>query len=367
MIHFAIGTKAQLIKTAPVMKRLCERGMAYRYIDLGQHRKTTERLRQVFHLRAPDVSLTLVGSGNVASVQDAARWMAHLLGKICRNRREVFQSLFAGLPGVCVIHGDTLSTLLGLIAAKRAGMKVCHLEAGLRSRNWLHPFPEELVRLVCMTYADHLAAPSDWAHQNLIASGYGAKAFRMSGNTGLDAVTDMLTRGPEPAPVGPPYAVVSIHRFETIMRRKRLETLVRFLVEVASQLPVRFVVHEPTARRLRRYGLMSMLQKNAIALLPGLDYPEFLSLIQTAAFVLTDGGSVQEECVYLGIPCLLFRKHTERPDGLGANVCLSGFDPDTLRAFVRDYQQYRRAPALAEIRPSDGVIDYLVAAGYTEP
>ena len=91
---------------------------------------------------------------------------------------------------------------------------------------------------------------------------------------------------------------------------------------------------------------------------------ETITIRKPGKFVVTDGGSVQEECAYLGKPCLLFRKRTERIDGLGENVCLSGLNPETLRAFVREYPRYRRPPAAIEERPSDTVIDFLLSRGY---
>jgi UDP-N-acetylglucosamine 2-epimerase len=364
MIHFAIGTKAQLIKTAPVMKRLVERGIAYRYIDTGQHAKTTARLRQTFNFPAPDVCLSPSDSRNVASIKDAGSWTVSLIMEALGDRRKIFQRLFLGLPGVCVIHGDTLSTLFGLMAAKRAGLKVLHLEAGLRSRYLFHPFPEEIARLICMKYANHLAAPNDWAYQNLKAMGYASRSFHTFGNTGAEAVAEVLSRLPAPYSAKAYFALVSIHRFETIMQKKRLQTLVDFIVYMASQISVHFVLHEPTEHRLNHYGLMSLLHKEGVRLTPIMDYPDFLRLLQAAQFVVTDGGSIQEECAYLGTPCLLFRKRTERKDGLGENVCLSGLSPAILRAFAREYPRYRRPPANVEKRPSDVCIDFLISRGY---
>lgn len=366
MIHFAIGTRAQLIKTAPVMKRLSERGIVYRYIDLGQHPATSARLRTLFGLREPDFALASPSAATIASVSEAARWAARILSHTLRSRQQVLQRIFGGSSGVCVIHGDTLSTVLGLLLAKRAGLKVCHLEAGLRSHNLLHPFPEELFRLFCMRYADHLAAPAAWAAENLQAMGYEAKTWLLPGNTGAEAVTDMLRRFPIPQQKEDSFVLVSIHRFETIMSRRRLRALVQCIAEIATQKPVRFIVHEPTRRRLQRYGLRAILQANRVLLIPSLDYPDFLRLLQTADCVVTDGGSVQEECAYMGTPCVLFRRRTERQDGLGENVCLSGMEPATLRTFISDAAYYRRPPTNLHERPSDVVIDKLVSSGYVQ-
>lgn len=364
MIHFAIGTKAQLIKTAPVMHRLAERGIAYRYIDLGQHSKTTAKIRRTFNLREPDVHLGMTESENVVSLKDAARWASYLVSKALKNSQESFRRVFHGLPGVCVIHGDTLSAFFGLLIAKRAGIRVCHLEAGLTSRHLFHPFPEEIVRRICMKYADHLVAPSDWAYENLVGMGYGPKTFRTSGNTGAETVADILNGLPARYTQEGTFALVSIHRFETIMSKRRLGNLVRFFAEVSTTIPVRFVLHEPTERSLRRYRLLGQLSEKAVMLIPSLEYLEFLRLLQAAEFVMTDGGSVQEECTYLGKPCLLLRKRTERMDGLGANVCLSGLEPKKLQAFVENYTRYRR-PSLAPPQyPSGALVDFLIAEGY---
>ena len=364
MIHFAIGTKAQFIKVAPVMKRLTERGIPYRYIDLGQHPRTTKSLQEIFGLKEPDVSLAMNSSANVASLKTAFQWTTSLFWKSLRTRDQAMQRVFDGQPGLCVIHGDTVSTLLGLLAAKRAGLKILHLEAGLRSQSFWHPFPEEILRLVCMKYVDHLAAPSDWAFENLRKMGYAAKAIQTHGNTGAEAVVEMLHQQPAAEHETEPFALVSIHRFETIMSRSRLQALVNFVLECVAQIPVRFVLHEPTQHSLNRFGLLPVLRARRLKLTPLLDYPDFLRLIQTSQFVVTDGGSVQEECFALGKPCLLFRKRTERQEGLGENACLSKMDPATLRTFIRDYPSYRRPPADMKKRPSDVVIDFLVSEGY---
>jgi UDP-N-acetylglucosamine 2-epimerase (non-hydrolysing) len=187
----------------------------------------------------------------------------------------------------------------------------------------------------------------------------------MPGNTGVETIAEMLNQFPTSASEDP-FVVVSIHRFETLMSQWRLTALVNFILDVASQVPVRFILHEPTESRLKHYGLLSKLREGGIRLMPSLDYPDFLHQLQIAQFVVADGGSIQEECAFLGTPCLLFRKRTERRDGLGENVCLSGLKPDVLRAFVRGYPQYRRPYKTPEVRPSDAVIDFLVSLGYAQ-
>lgn len=367
MIHFAIGTKAQFIKMVPVMKQLVEKGIAYRYIDLGQHAATTGSLRQIFDIKEPDVSFAMSGSVNVASLKTALKWTVSLFRKTLRTRKQAMERMFDGQPGVCIIHGDTLSTFLGLLAAKRAGIKVFHLEAGLRSRNLFHPFPEEILRLVCMKYADYLAAPSDEALKNLQNMGYAGKALHTFGNTGTEGLADMLPQLEETATQAESFALFSIHRFETVMSRNRLQLLVNFILACVKKVRVHFVVHEPTHQALERYGYLQTLGNHGVKQTPLLDYPAFLGLLKTAEFVVTDGGSIQEECAALGTPCLIFRKRTERPDGLGENACLSQLESETMKAFLQNYRNYRRPATFTGKRPSEIIIDFLKSKGFDKP
>ncbi len=370
MIHFAIGTKAQFIKTVPIMQRLSERGINYRYIDYGQHSRLTEKLRMQFGIQAPEVSLSLDSSSIVATLDVAFLWTARTVSTTLRSRRKTLDEVFGGEGGVCVVLGDTLSTLLGLLAAKRAGLDVLLVEAGLASGRLLEPFPEEMTRRFCERYADYLAAPSERAYDNLAARGYGAKTFVTPGNTGADALAASVGAPWEgnPGPRGPaePFALISIHKFENIMSRKRSRALAELAGEIAEQLSVRFMLYEAIRHRLERYGLIEELTAKGVELVPFIDeHSEFLHVVRSAQFLVTDGGSLQEECALLGIPCLLFRRRTERDDGLGKNVVISGLDWETMRAFVRDYDRYRVEPA--ELAADPGAIGRAAEPGAADP
>ena len=366
MIHFAIGTKAQLIKTTPLMRCLDERGIEYRYIDLGGHAETTRKFRAALELRDPDAYVTSRNSKDVATLPGAVVWSWQVLWRTLRNRRRTFTQVFGGSGGVCVVHGDTLSTLFGLLAAKRAGIRVVHLESGLRSRTWLHPFPEEIIRLLCMRFSDDLVASTDWAYENLLSMGYTDRVLRIHGNTGAEAFWDVMEGTGTPEPKTDPYALVCIHRFETIMSRSRLSLLVNALVDMSPGRRICFVLHEPTHRRLARQDLLQKLRDHGVELTPLSPYPEFLRKLRDADFVVTDGGSVQEECSYLGTPCFLFRKRTERQDGLGQNVVLGGLDSSTLLSFAEGFQEYRTEPTHLENHASKELVDILMSAGYAE-
>jgi len=315
-ISLFIGTKAQFIKMIPVAWELERRGVPYRLINTGQHESISAGLRKQYAVREPDASL-----GNKRSdVNTLGRGVAWLAGNLARyglhgrrTKRELFD--------------NTASTLLSSIIAKRAGQKVMHIEAGLRSWRLLHPFPEELVRILVMRMSDYLIAPSDQAHANLAAMSLAGRCWRVAGNTGMDVVAADLSMKPERPPDLPDsYCVVTIHRMETLYRRSRLDLVVDTVIQAQSRVPVLFVQHAPTARRLAAYGMLDRLEQAGVRMLDLIDHTGFVHLLKNAEFVITDGGSVQEESGYLGTPCLLMRLATERPDGLDGNVVLSEMD-----------------------------------------
>ena len=164
LIHVLLGTKAELIKVAPVLTELDRRDVVYRLVETGQHGAQLPALRAELGVREPDVRLG--GSSNVDGIGQAVRWMVGLTGQLVR-RRSLVAMVFGGAGGVCLVHGDTPSTLMATLMARRAGLAVAHLESGLRSRSFRDPFPEELIRVIVMRQADVAFAPDDAAAANL--------------------------------------------------------------------------------------------------------------------------------------------------------------------------------------------------------
>ena len=356
MIHVVLGTKAQLVKMAPVMARMAERRVPYRLIHTGQHQATMDEMLREFRLREPDVRLH-TGS-DIVSAPRMAVWFARVLYRCVTEPEAVFGS---DRTGIVLAHGDTFSTLLGALMGRVAGMRVAHVESGLRSFRLLDPFPEELTRLAVFRLSHLLLCPGEWAVRNV--SHLGRDTVDTGANTLVDTVSLALgnVRRRDHVPVGE-YAVASIHRYENIFRREAFGRLVQAVELLAVGRKVLFVLHPPTERQLRRYGLDVRLRANSmVELRPRYAYFDFLTLIENAQFIATDGGSIQEETSYLGVPCLLLRRSTERQEGLGANVCLSGLEPDIIREFAGTFERWRRSPRVPSVRPSDRIIDALVA------
>lgn len=359
MIHVFIGTKAQYVKLSPLLRLMQASGVPHRLIDSGQHAGLSAVMRAELGVPEPDVRLG--GDRDVDSVPQALRWTAGVARRLvsaARLRREVF----AGLGGVCVVHGDTPTTLLSALMAKRAGLAVAHVEAGLRTGSWVHPFPEEIIRTTVGRLADVLFAPDSAAAANLARTGVKGRVVVSSGNTVLESVRAAATAaggdlaGGAGSGAGP--AVVTMHRVENLHRRSRLRGLADLAAGLAGSGPVRWVMHGPTERALAG-NQRDRLAAAGVELVSLAPHDRFLAMLAAAPFVITDGGSIQEECALLGTPTLLWRDRTDRPDGLGRNVVLSRYDPAVVEEFLADPERHRRLPQIPEVSPSAEILDGL--------
>ena len=361
MLHFYIGTKAQYVKLVPVIREAEHQRVPYRIIDAGFHRGLMEHVVDSFAMRSPDA---VVGRNTteVRTVLEAIGWLTRTGMCPLLSRRRLFRDVFAGQDGLCVTHGDTLATLVALLHAKRCGLPVAHVEAGPRSWHYLDPFPEEIVRVIVMRYADILFAPGQWACENISRSKHRGRVVNTHFNTVVETAKLAAEMGAKhQVPLdGESYCVVTFHRAESLLRRERVLFLADLVRQVAKDREVAFVLHGPTEKALRKHSLYETLAKTPnVVLSPLLDYCEFASLIHGADFVMTDGGSIQEECAFLGKPCLLLRVHTERTDGLGQNVVLSKLHSDAIQEFLDRWPTLERPGMQVDMSPSRIIVEEL--------
>ena len=340
---------------APIMIELQSRGVPYRYIDSGQHAELTQSLRGVFNLPEPDIKLH---DTDIVTMTAAATWTLKLASSVVFRRKWIRNHIFPG-GGVCLIHGDTLSTLLGMAMARAAGLRVGHVEAGLRSFRTFDPFPEELIRIYCMRRCHLLFAPSSEAANNLRTMHVKGRIFEVGGNTVVDSLRLMRDSAPTLEIPDEPFALVTCHRLETITRKKRLRQVVALLNRTVRLMPVLFVIHKPTRNYLDKFHLADELSPD-IRLLPMQNYVNFSTLLAQARIVLTDGGSIQEECAYLQKPCLVLRQRSERPDGIGQTATIWAFDRQIADDFLRRLQDRDTVDPTDWPRPSANIVDHLL-------
>ena len=244
MIHVFIGTKAQLIKMAPVMSELQKRDIPYNFIFSGQHQATIDNIRQDFSIKDPDV--TLYKGQDITGILQMLRWAVNIFVFTVRNKEKVWRG---DRDGIVLNHGDTFSTLIGTLLARFCGHRSAHVESGLRSFNLISPFPEELTRILTFQFSNIYFAPGEWAMSNLVR--YSGLKVNTKDNTLLDALT-ICEQGIDRATVDIPrniFAIVSIHRFENIFSRRKLVEIVDLIIEVSSRIPLVFILHKPTEKK----------------------------------------------------------------------------------------------------------------------
>lgn len=358
MILIPIGTKAQLIKMAPVLIALERRQIEFDFVLTGQHQETMDDLINGFTLPSPKYSLARIEEADTST--KLASWLLKVLCKHAILSSSIQRKNYQ----YCLVHGDTMSTLVGAIIARRHGIKVAHVEAGLRSHNIFHPFPEEITRLLVSQLSTIFYCSGGTAIENVRKFRKNPDIVDIGDNTLLDSVRFTLNKKPSDCHLktSDRYCVVSVHRFENISNVKRLRFITENILKFSKKIDVKFVLHAATRHKLQDNNLMSILENSEnIELLPRMRYFEFIQLISGARFLVSDGGSNQEECSYLGIPCLLMRQKTEREEGLDSNVVLSEYDTKKIWDFFDKYSSKCPTPSASldhfRSQPSDAIAD----------
>jgi UDP-N-acetylglucosamine 2-epimerase (non-hydrolysing) len=305
-IHLIAAARPNFMKVAPLWHALAEApGFEPVLIHTGQHYDSnmSDAFFADLKLPAPDHHLG-IGSGSHAE-QTGGVMIAY--EKVA----------LADRPDWIIVVGDVNSTVACALAGAKLGLKVAHLEAGLRSGD--RTMPEELNRLVTDSLADVLWTPSRDADDNLRREGIADSRISRVGNIMIDSfelVRPAIEAAGVPAELGLEpggYGVVTLHRPSNVDDPEQLFRLADALIEAQRRLPLVFPVHPRTAKRLRASLLDGRLQRAGVRLLEPLSYVRFMSLVTGAAAAITDSGGIQEETTYLGIPCLTLRENTERP------------------------------------------------------
>ncbi|MEE4359210.1 MAG: UDP-N-acetylglucosamine 2-epimerase (non-hydrolyzing) [Desulfococcaceae bacterium] len=306
-IHLIAAARPNFMKIAPLYHALKkEMRTDPLIIHTGQHYDLN--MSDVFFrdlaLPEPDIHLG-VGSGSHA-VQTGQVMMAYE------------KVLMAAPPDLVVVVGDVNSTMAATIAAVKLGIKVAHLEAGLRSFD--RTMPEEINRIVTDSLADLLWTPSPDGDENLLREGVSPEKICRVGNIMIDSLEmlrekiEMQNAWQELGLEEKKYGLITLHRPSNVDDPEKLKSLCLLLVRISHKLPLIFPVHPRTKNNLEKSGHIAILQnESSIRLLEPLNYIRFMNLVFNCRLVITDSGGIQEETSYLGIPCLTMRPNTERP------------------------------------------------------
>jgi UDP-N-acetylglucosamine 2-epimerase (non-hydrolysing) len=325
------------MKLAPLGRELARRGdVEHIIVHTGQHYDPdmSDAFFEELSIPTPDHHLG-VGSGSHAA-QTAA---------VMQRLEPVLDHL---RPDLVLVYGDVNSTLAAALVAAKLGLRVAHVEAGLRSGDW--SMPEEINRVLTDRLSDLLFAPSRDAVENLLHEGVPAPRIHFVGNVMIDSLAAMLPAAraldaPARHGVAPGlYVVATLHRPSNVDDAAALRALLGALDALGAKTPVIFPVHPRTQQRIHCLGFVPSA-KGDVRFLEPLGYLEMLSLVASAGLVITDSGGLQEETTYLGIPCLTVRPNTERPITcrLGTNRLVAA-RRDAILAAARDGTEVRARP-----------------------
>ena len=311
-----VGARPNFMKVAPIVAAMKKRPETFLplVVHTGQHYDAamSDSFFRDLDLPNPDTHLG-VGSGSHAA--QTAAVMERFEPVVLQEK-----------PDWVLVVGDVNSTIACALVCVKLGIKVAHVEAGLRSRD--RTMPEEINRLLTDQIADLLFTPSQDADENLIAEGIPKERICFVGNVMIDSLQKNLAVARalpthEQLGIAGDYALLTLHRPSNVDGRDSFDRILTALEVISEKLPIVFPVHPRTRKTIAELGLSERVDmiKN-LRLTEPLGYLDFLNLSSSARLVLTDSGGIQEETTALGIPCLTLRENTERPITveMGTNV-----------------------------------------------
>lgn len=320
----AFGTRPEATKMAPVIYALQEQeGLAPLLLVTGQHREQLDQVLKIFELE-PDADL---------NVMQARQSLPLLLSRIVPEAARKLKEMRADYV---LVHGDTLTTFAVALAAFYEQIPVAHVEAGLRTFNLEEPFPEEANRRLTDVITDIDLPPTAWARDNLLREGKAKETTVVTGNTAVDAVHYLRERAQLPDHLPKENLIgVTMHRRENLPVMRGLAEALAEVALAYTQYTFVYPVHLNPA--VREAVWPSLSQVPNVLLEKPYDYLEALALWQHSDLIITDSGGIQEEGAALGVPVVVLRNVTERPEGVEVGTLkLVGNNPDNVKATLMD-------------------------------
>lgn len=298
---FFIGTRAELIKVAPVIAKLEHSGIPVKILWAGLHSETALNLAKFENVSRQTLGKSIKDQDSVVGV--FIWFLRHLVrvfvyGLLARVSRSG--------PKIIVVHGDTLCTVLGSLYAKASGANLMHIEAGVRSGEFWRPFPEEISRRFVSRVADLHFAPGDRESENLHR--HHGEVVNTIHNTSRDALS-LLVNNLRFGDDG--YLLVTLHRTELLSNKKRFSEIVQKIIELSEIYQIKWFLGNHERSALSALGLLGMINQSRIDLFERSSHVDFVKTLVRAHCVITDSGGLQSECNDLGIPVIVHRNESE--------------------------------------------------------
>ncbi len=372
MIVIFYGTSAELIKMLGVIQRVPRSEMLL--ICSSQHHNGLKKVHKQLNIQ-PDITLSSGWFGSdVMNIKQMVGMMTYAHAQFLRQllpirRRIKLHDKRQGTKSIAVVHGDTLTTVIGSYMGRALGLRVAHVEAGLRTHNWRSPFPEEIDRRIAAKFARLHFPPSEVAESDLRKERTKGEIVNTHYNTAKDAIelsSDYLSADFKKLLLPKKYCLVLLHRTELIENKDDLEAILKVVYDHASpKTPVVFTEHSTTWEKIRSYNFDHYLSKDGMTVIHKQPYFDFMEIVRRAEYIVTDGGGLQEDAFFLGIPTIIHRKATERQDGIGFNAELSALDTGKVSSFLKNHKDKKDLRRTIEATsPSQIVVDTFSKQNY---
>lgn len=349
------------MKIAPIYAEMKRRKSEFEplIVHTGQHydAKMSDAFFDDLGMPKPDIHLEV---GSASHAVQTAKIMLKFEPIILREK-----------PDWVLVVGDVNSTIACALVSSKLGVKIAHVEAGLRSYD--RTMPEEINRILTDSISDLLLTPSPDGNENLKKEGIPDSKVKLVGNVMIDSLFRNLEFAKkskireELDLIDKDYAVLTLHRPSNVDEKETFKGLLDSLAEISQKLPIIFPAHPRTASRIEEFGFSDKIKNSNIKIIEPLGYLDFSHLMSNSKLVLTDSGGLQEETTALKIPCLTLRENTERPITIemGTNV-LVGTNPEKIKetAFEilqkEDFAKDAKIPSLWDGKTAERICDALI-------
>lgn len=348
-LYFFIGTEAELMKMYKVILEAQNRGYATKIVSTGQN-----DIEESLYLKKSNSKIDIKLFSKLPERKNIKNYLKWIID-VRKNGIKYFKNK-KNNNILIVVHGDTLTTLVGSQIAKKSKIKYVHVESGLRSHNWFSPFPEEIDRYFASKYSEINFCPKE--QDTLYAEKhFKGKAVNTYYNTGIetlyDTIEEIKNNKDRPIIKGK-YFLCTIHRQENLMNETFLKETFERIIKISEDEKCVFIYHAQTKEALLKIGIWKMIEEcKSIEIIERQSYRNFVNIVLHADFVIGDGCGNQQEFYYLGKPFLIMRTDVEKnSEGLNKNAKTFENNFDNIEDFAKNYKKYKQKKIIPNKKPS---------------